>query len=1179
MFFHVMLWRDMDGPDHHVEDLIALASRRLDFLERLSESALEKREMVDELGHSRSTVNRAVAELEDAGLVTATDGGHVTTLSGGLAAEMYRRVTSNATAIRAASEVLAPLSATSPIDLELVAEAEVERTDGPPPYRSLQRIRDAIGDADGVRAVVPTVANLETLRVCHSRVLEEGLTVEMIMSPALFERLTGQFPAQFREMVLDGGYAALTADLPGFTAFLVERNGAVTVAVVVYTEDTAIRGILLNEAPAAVRWAEALYARLRADATDRTDELRSLDVDTADPARGSGGTAKEASPSRGSRSGVRPGASADARPGGVPDRRSTVRSARAGRSDGPLGVELEADGFVWLSPTYFERREPAPPATCWRTGLDLVEVYAGYAIDREFSSDGDRRNLTDHLVERLLDGVDQAVVGPPGSGKSTVCKSAACRWYEADYGPVFYRESGYGRTFDSPAALGERLRRTDGHALVVVEDAVRAEANAVFGLMKEFSGDPGVTFLLDAREGEWQQSREFPVNAGLEAYRHEAVERFAMPPLDETECRRLVRHFEQTIEGTVDPPVEDLFQQIRTESEADAEEAGPSEMLLLLHRLSAYADPLAAYGSRIPTTLTQDIQRTYEDLQDVDAALALDVGVTVNLLNAVGVGVYPDLVHALAEEGQHGAIRDAFSLLEGRTVFPESGQDRGDSRRYRSIHESWSRLFLEHLFAVESERDARQRFGRCVSALLSLADDAVRRERIDWEFEGEAAYVEEIAIDPGEWADDLVYRIFALGREHPGIAPLFGKSDYSYIELPEACSPETTVRCTEWRGEMYLRAGDHELAAREFERLDDLVGETDGLDPDRARSMTALSLNKRGEIEMHQGDLETAEEYVIRGLESYRQLDDVRGEARSLLRLGIISWTRGEYGSAEDQLTRSLESYREVGDKRGESACLGNLAAIALRNGDLDTAEAYATRCFEVKRVLGAKLGEADSLLLLGKIELERDAYDMAAEYVTHSFEIAQEIGARRIEANDLLLLGDIARGKGESEEATEYLERSLEIWQEMGVDHGKAECLRALGNVARERRASGEAEEYLTRSLELVREVGDKREEVETLVDLGELAQSVDDDRLARERFEAACELGGDVGAEHAVLHSRERLIELCESMGDTDGAVTHCETALDLARRAGLDEEREAFENELDRLSGKEARRHNRG
>jgi DNA-binding transcriptional MocR family regulator len=51
---------------HYGGNLIDLASQRLDFLERLGEVALEKREMVDELDHSRSTVNRAVAELEDA---------------------------------------------------------------------------------------------------------------------------------------------------------------------------------------------------------------------------------------------------------------------------------------------------------------------------------------------------------------------------------------------------------------------------------------------------------------------------------------------------------------------------------------------------------------------------------------------------------------------------------------------------------------------------------------------------------------------------------------------------------------------------------------------------------------------------------------------------------------------------------------------------------------------------------------------------------------------------------------------------------------------------------------------------------------------------------------------------------------------------------------------------------
>jgi tetratricopeptide (TPR) repeat protein/predicted transcriptional regulator len=1228
----------MGGPDRD-DDLLALASKRLDFLERLADDALEKREMVEALGHSRSTVNRAVAELADAGLVRATDDGHVTTLTGRLTAEMYRRVSDEARDVRATTDVLAPLPSESPIGLELVAGADIERTDGPPPYRSLERLRDAIRDADGVRAVVPTLSNLETLRVCRSRVVEDGMPVEVVTSRELFERVANRFPGVLRHLALGADCSVSTADVPAFTTLLVETDGRTAVTVVVYTDDNAIHGVVENDRPAAVRWAESLYGRVRTRATDRTDELEAFgggrdggipsDEGRREAAGSTGRTARPPETETQSRSESRgqtqsqsetqsqsrsqsetqnqserghesasedgdrgrrenrtrseggspapgePASGATSEPGTESSAGSTPgsRSSRIDVRPDPSVLAVEANGFVRLSREYFERREPQPPAVCWRTGLDLVEVHAGYAIDREFTRDGRRENLTDHLVNRLRQGTDQVVVGPPGSGKSTACKAVACRWYENDYGPVFYRESGRGDAFDSRPALGRRLRQVDGQALVVIEDAVRAEANEVFTLMAEFGGSSTVTFLLDAREEEWQQPDEFPIDAGLEAYRRETVETVVMPRLDRTECRRLVRRFEDTVGATVESRVEELLEGIERESETTAEGASPGRMLLLLHRLSSYADPLASYDSRTPTTLAEDVQRTYELLRESEDELALDVGVTVALLNACGVGVYPDLVHALAADGGHDAVRDALSTLEGRVLFGADRTD-GDAGRYRSIHESWSRLFLEHLLTATPEREARRRFGRCVSALLSLADDARLRERIDWEFEGEATYVNEITVAPDEWADEFLRRVFTLGREYPGIAPLFGKSEYSHIELPAACSAEAPIRCTEWRGEMYRRAGQYDRATREFERLADLANEADVLDAERTSAKVALSLTKRGEIEMHRGDLEEADASLTRGLERYRDLGDERGAAASLLRLGVLAWTRGDVPTAEERISRSLDTYRDLGDRRGESECLGNLAVIAIRAGDLESAREYATRSLEVRRALGARLGEADSLRLLGRIAFERGAFETAEERANRSFEIARDVGAGRTEANALMLLGEISRERGATAEATEYLERSLEIWQDLGVDHGRADCLRTLGNVAREQGSLDEAEDALRRSLELVREVGDRREEAETLVDLGELARETGDPGLARERFETASEVYRDVGAERDALHTLERLVDVCESSGETERAVQHCEAAVDLARRVGLADERTTFETTLDRLSEEVAR-----
>ena len=92
-------------------ELVDVVERRLDFLERLAAEPLRKHELVDALGHSRSTVNRAIDELEATGLVAGETDGYRTTLSGRLLAEGYRELLTVADDLAAAGDVLDPLDA------------------------------------------------------------------------------------------------------------------------------------------------------------------------------------------------------------------------------------------------------------------------------------------------------------------------------------------------------------------------------------------------------------------------------------------------------------------------------------------------------------------------------------------------------------------------------------------------------------------------------------------------------------------------------------------------------------------------------------------------------------------------------------------------------------------------------------------------------------------------------------------------------------------------------------------------------------------------------------------------------------------------------------------------------------------------------------------------------------
>lgn len=1094
-------------------EVLRLVAERFELLDSTRTMPRDKRTLGTELDLSRSTVDRAIRDLEVAGLVHRTSDGYTTTTIGQQAAEQYHATVATVTAILAAQDILQVLPAQCAITPALLDGSETERVDETTPYRLSAAVRDRLETADRLRVVLPVLAAPQLLDLCHRRIVQDGTPVELVIDPALFETLTTEFPGPLSEMAATDAFTAFVGDVPPFGLLLADTDTGTTVAVMAHVDQRSVYGALHNDTAAAIRWAEERYDHIQADATERTAELR--DTAPADPGR------------------VRLSAATDLE-----------------------RVVREAEGFVQLTAEYFAHRTPAPPATGWRTGFDLIDVHAGYAIDREDERNGTRYNLTDDLVERLGEGTDHAILGPPGSGKSTVCKAVACQWYEQGNGTVFYRESGTGTTFSSPTILSAHLRAAaaEGHALVVVEDAVRAEANAVFRLMTAFRGNQNVTFLLDAREGEWDDPTAFPTDARLDAYRTEAVEKVSMPTLDEPEAERLLRQFEELTGHEFDMTASQLLHGIGPETiDTQGQATDHSDkLLLLLHRLTLSADPLAGDDAKTPTTLVEEVQRTYADLSDA-GDLALDVGILVNLLNAAGIGVYPDLVYALADDG-FSEVRNALSALEGRLIF-----ERGEgtvTAPYRTVHEEWSGLFLDHLLDAEGDHAASQRFGRCVTVLLTLADDAVRRERISATFADDAPAIDQIAAAPGEWADTIVERVFHHGLERPGLALLFGTADDPSIQLPQACSPELAPRCAVWRGDIYRQSGDLDQAEQEFKAVAGLVDEDDAIAPDTATGLNARNLNGRVWIARRRGDLDTARELCAQALDSFREIGDKEGEADCYNNFGTVAHTRNNLDRADVYYERALNSYREIDAPQEKRADMRyNLGGIAILRGDFNRAETYLERALDGYREIDTRVKTVNTFISLGELAQLRGELDRAEERLKRSLALARDISYRMGEATALLKLSAVYIDCDNLDRAVESVQQSLAICREIENKWGSAEGRWYLGTIARKQGEFETASEHLTEALTLCRQGGYQHEEANTLAEQGELAWAQDERGRASERFEDAVTVYREIGAIRDAIDALVRLAEVDEAAGNIDAAVDHCETATQLVQEADFE------------------------
>jgi predicted transcriptional regulator len=259
-----------DDPDA-VADVI---SKRRGPLRSLLDEPRDKRDLVAALDMPRSTLDRAIRELEEHGLVEYDGGVYRPTLYGRAALEAhesYRRALGD---LSAAAEVVRPLSVDSPLGRELLEGAQVVASAPHAPDDVLARVFDSVREAERVRGVAPVALTGHTDRFREAAVEADG-HLELVLAPEVFEVLARTQGDGVVDAIESGDVEFYRGRIPfRFGLWLADDEAGV----VVYT-GTGIRGVLVNDTEPAVTWATELYDRVRRSAdpvtvTDVRDVVR-----------------------------------------------------------------------------------------------------------------------------------------------------------------------------------------------------------------------------------------------------------------------------------------------------------------------------------------------------------------------------------------------------------------------------------------------------------------------------------------------------------------------------------------------------------------------------------------------------------------------------------------------------------------------------------------------------------------------------------------------------------------------------------------------------------------------------------------------------------------------------------------------------------------------------------------
>lgn len=247
----------MSGAD----DLVDVVSRRHDVLRALRSDPKERYVLVDELDASKSTVYKAVDQLQERGLIASTSAGLRPTLFGIAALERYDELARTA----AIGELLAELPPDT-IDPEAIVGAEAVVPDRQSVDRHLARLQRLFREADTIRGFSPAVSP-ELSATVEERTVEDGLAGELVLPTAIFRHLHGRDAAGLEATVAAPEISFYRTDEePRISLFIAETADGTEVWVGLGEEGRAT-GLLVNDTLASRRWATAEFERLKRGAT------------------------------------------------------------------------------------------------------------------------------------------------------------------------------------------------------------------------------------------------------------------------------------------------------------------------------------------------------------------------------------------------------------------------------------------------------------------------------------------------------------------------------------------------------------------------------------------------------------------------------------------------------------------------------------------------------------------------------------------------------------------------------------------------------------------------------------------------------------------------------------------------------------------------------------------------
>ena len=326
----------------------------------------------------------------------------------------------------------------------------------------------------------------------------------------------------------------------------------------------------------------------------------------------------------------------------------------------------------------------------------------------------------------------------------------------------------------------------------------------------------------------------------------------------------------------------------------------------------------------------------------------------------------------------------------------------------------------------------------------------------------------------------------------------------------------------------------------------ELLDEAKALLPDDRNDLKARILNRKGGIYIVLQHGKIAEEYMLKALRLYQDLDDPDGEIQTLGSLAHLCDVSGRHEEAIAYMRREMAKYTALGEPQNKAVIQMREGMVALVNFQFKTAKAHLKATVTTSQQLGFEYYRIGALNVLQRVYFYVGDFNRAEAVCYEVIGEWRKRGFVYWEAMNFLWLGELALERGDFLEALEYAETSAERFLETPR---RDYIYRAYAIAATAAAKMGDTEtalEWAERASEGVQQTSGMYTGILPLVYCGIGVAFVQAERIteAEEAFAQAIECRREAKGDHwarALLMAGEFYLE----RGDMTKAHTHLEVA----------------------------------